>query len=152
MTPIIKQLNSISVENTYKTHDLLDKVLGSIYEIYQEDEIRFNQQNITFEYKINDKHTFVIVRDLNTFSVVSRVVTGNDIVGECVIDIAGSYSRKFGDIDPETKVLVSRVFALIANIDTSNLMSMDTAEEAAEPDGESPAEPENVEAEIVSEG
>lgn len=152
MIGIIEQLNAISVANTYKTHDLLDKTLSSLAGIYQTNEIKFNQQNIAFEYQINDEYTFVVGRDLNAFAVIARVVNtanNNDIVAECVADITGGYNRRFGEIDAEIKQNISAVFAAIGAIDTSTLQDSSTSEEASE---EAPVEPEKVEAEVVSEG
>ena len=150
MVGIIAQLNDISITNTHKTHDLLDKVIASVYDIYKDDNIRFNQQNVAFEYKINDTYTMIIGRDLNAFAVITRVVntnSNNDVVGECVIDISGAYNRRFGEIDTDVRTNIAAVFAAIGNIDTTLLESSTPSEEA-----ESPAEPEKVEAEVVSEG
>lgn len=150
MIGIINQLNDISIINTHKTHDLLDKVIASVYDIYKDDNIRFNQQNVAFEYKINDTYTIIIGRDLNAFAVITRVVntnSNNDVVAECVVDISGAYNRRFGEIDRDVRTNIAAVFAAISNVDTTLLESMTSSEEA-----ESPAEPENVEAEVVSEG
>lgn len=150
MVGIIAQLNDISITNTHKTHDLLDKVIASVYDIYKDDNIGFNQQNVAFEYKINDTYTIIIGRDLNAFAVITRVVntnSNNDVVAECVVDISGAYNRRFGEIDRDVRTNIAAVFAAISNIDTTLLESSTSSEEA-----ESPAEPEKVEAEVVSEG
>lgn len=152
MIGIIGQLNAFSVSNTYKTHDLLDKAIAALAGVYQTENIRFNQQNIAFEYQINDEYTFVVGRDLNAFAVIARVVNttkNNDIAAECVVDVNGGYNRRFGEIDAEVKQNVSAVFMAIGAIDTTTLQDSTEAEEAA---SEAPAEPEKVEAEVVSEG
>lgn len=148
MTDIIKQLNDVSVINTYKVHDLLDKVLGIQYLNFPENEIKFDQERIAFVSQIGENN-IIIQRDMNTFTVVSRVVKGNDILAECVISVDGGFNERYARMDPELKKKVSAWFTEIGVIDVNALITGEPAEaEAAEPE----AEPETVEAEVVAEG
>ena len=148
MTDIIKQLNDVSVINTYKVHDLLDKVLGIQYVNFPENEIKFDQERIAFVSQIGE-NTIIVQRDMNTFTVVSRVVKGNDILAECVISVDGGFNEKYARMDPELKKKVSAWFTEIGIIDVNTLITSEPPEaEAAEPE----AEPETVEAEVVAEG
>lgn len=148
MTDIIKQLNDVSVINTYKVHDLLDKVLGIQYVNFPENEIKFDQERIAFVSQIGED-TIIVQRDMNTFTVVSRVVKGNDILAECVVSVDGGFNEKYARMDPELKKKVSTWFTEIGVIDVNTLITGEPAEaETAEPE----AEPETVEAEVVAEG
>jgi hypothetical protein len=148
MTDIIKQLNDVSVINTYKVHDLLDKVLGIQYVNFPENEIKFDQERIAFVSQIGENN-IIVQRDMNTFTVVSRVVKGNDILAECVISVDGGFNEKYARMDPELKKKVSAWFTEIGIIDVNTLITGEPAEaETAEPE----AEPETVEAEVVAEG
>ena len=96
MTDIIKQLNAISMTNTYKLHDLLDKVLSIQFVNFPENEIKFDQERVAFVSQI-DEHVLVVQRDMNTFTVISRVVKDNDILAECVISVDGQFNEKYGE-------------------------------------------------------
>lgn len=153
MTDIVKQLNDISVANTYRLHDLLDKVLGIQFTVFPTSEIKFDQDRIVFVSEV-DGYNCIVQRDMNTFTVVARVVKGNDIVAECVVSVVGEFNEKFGRMDSELKSKVVAWFDTIGEIDTAGLINGTEPEaeqnEAAEPAGE--AMPEAVDAEIVSEG
>ena len=146
MTDIIKQLNDVSVINTYKVHDLLDRVLHIQYVNFPENDIKFDQERIAFISQI-DENAIIVQRDMNTFTVVSRVVKDNDILAECVISVDGGFNEKYSRMDPELKKKVSAWFTEIGVIDVKTLITSEPAE-AEEP----VAEPETVDAEVVSEG
>ena len=150
MTDIIKQLNAISMTNTYKLHDLLDKVLSIQFVNFPENEIKFDQERVAFVSQI-DEHVLVVQRDMNTFTVISRVVKNNDILAECVISVDGQFNEKYGRMDPELKKKVSAWFTEIGVIDVKTLESSEPAE-AEENISETATEPEAVEAEVVTEG
>lgn len=150
MTDIIKQLNAISMTNTYKLHDLLDKVLSIQFVNFPENEIKFDQERVAFVSQIGED-AIIVQRDMNTFTVVSRVVKGNDILAECVISVDGGFNEKYGRMDPELKKKVSTWFTEIGIIDVKTLESSEP-DEAEENISETVAEPEAVEAEVVAEG
>lgn len=147
MTDIIKQLNDVSVINTYKIHDLLDRILHIQYVNFSENEIKFDQERIAFVSQIGE-NTIIVQRDMNTFTVVSRVVKGNDILAECVISIDGVFNEKYARMDPELKKKVSAWFTEIGVIDVKTLITG----EPAEAEENIPDEPETVDAEVVTEG
>lgn len=147
MTDIIKQLNDVSVINTYKIHDLLDRVLHIQYVNFPENEIKFDQERIAFVSQIGE-NTIIVQRDMNTFTVVSRVVKGNDILAECVISVDGVFNEKYSRMDPELKKKVSAWFTEIGVIDVNTLI----AGEPPEAEENIPDEPEHVDAEVVAEG
>ena len=150
MTDIIKQLNAISMTNTYKLHDLLDKVLSIQFVNFPENEIKFDQERVAFVSQV-DEHVLVVQRDMNTFTVISRVVKDNDILAECVISVDGQFNEKYGRMDPELKKKVSTWFTEIGVIDVKTLESSEP-DEAEENISETVTEPEAVEAEVVTEG
>lgn len=147
MTDIIKQLNDVSVINTYKVHDLLDRILHIQYVNFSENEIKFDQERIAFVSQIGE-NTIIVQRDMNTFTVVSRVVKGNDILAECVISVDGVFNEKYARMDPELKKKVSAWFTEISVIDVKTLVSS----EPGESEENIPDEPEHVDAEVVAEG
>ena len=147
MTDIIKQLNDVSVINTYKVHDLLDRILHIQYVNFSENEIKFDQERIAFVSQIGE-NTIIVQRDMNTFTVVSRVVKDNDILAECVISVDGVFNEKYARMDPELKKKVSAWFTEIGVIDVKTLITG----EPAEAEENIPDEPEHVDAEVVAEG
>lgn len=151
MTDIVKQLNDISVANTYRIHDLLDRVLGIQFTVFPTSEIKFDQDRIAFVSEVNG-YNCIVQRDMNTFTVVARVVRGNDIVAECVVSVVGDFNEKFGRMESEIKSKVVAWFDAIGEINVAELINGTEPEaeqnEAAEP----VAEAEAVDAEIVSEG
>lgn len=147
MTDIIKQLNDVSVINTYKVHDLLDRVLHIQYVNFPENDIKFDQERIAFISQIGED-AIIVQRDMNTFTVVSRVVKDNDILAECVISVDGGFNEKYSRMDPELKKKVSAWFTEIGVIDVKTLI----ISEPAEAEENIPDEPETVEAEVVAEG
>lgn len=117
MNDIIKQLNDLSVENTEKTHKLLDTALMSAVSIFEGTEVRFNQSTATFEFSSNNIRVEVI-RDLNSFSVISRAIRNADVVAECVVSIFGNFEERYTRIhDAETKEKLSKWFSVIGDID-----------------------------------
>lgn len=155
MTDIISQLNTISLANTYKTHDLLDRVLAILSINFPTNEIRFDNERVAFVTEV-EGFTFIIQRDLNTFTVVSRVVIGNDLIAECTADIEGRFKETYGRMsNKDLKAKISTWFTEVGNIDVTTLQSEDPAEAESEAPAEVEAEeavPEATEAEVVSEG
>lgn len=147
MTDIIKQLNDVSVINTCKVHDLLDRILHIQYMNFPENEIKFDQERIAFVSQIGED-AIIVQRDMNTFTVVSRVVKDNDILAECVVSVDGGFNEKYARMDPELKKKVSAWFTEIGVIDVKTLIT----DEPAEAEKNIPDEPEHVEAEVVAEG
>jgi len=147
MTDIIKQINDVSVTNTYKVHDLLDRVLHIQYMNFPENEIKFDQERIAFVSQIGE-NTIIVQRDMNTFTVVSRVVKDNDILAECVISVDGGFNEKYVRMDPDLKKKVSVWFTEIGVIDVNTLITS----EPGESEENIPDEPEHVDAEVVAEG
>lgn len=146
MTNIIKQLNDISVSNTYKLHDLLDRVLEIQSINFPNNEIKFDQERVAFVSQVNG-YSIIVLRDMNTFTVVSRVVKDDAIAAECVVSVVGDFNERYARMDAEIKTKTSTWFTEIGNIDTSILKDYDE-----DTPSENEAEPEKVEAEVVSEG
>lgn len=153
MTELLKNINDVSVANTYKTHDLLDRVLTLENLQFPTNEIRFDNERVTFVTTV-DEYTLLTQRDLNNFVVVSRVAKGNDVLAECTIDILGQFNERYARIsDVEFKNKISAWFTEIGNIDITQLASGEPAAAEENVPEEAPAaEPEKVEAEVVSEG
>ena len=153
MTELLKNINDVSVANTYKTHDLLDRVLTLENLQFPTNEIKFDNEHVTFVTTV-DEYTLLTQRDLNNFVVVARVAKGNDVLAECTIDILGQFNERYARIsDVEFKNKISSWFTEIGNIDITQLVSGEPAAAEENVSEEAPtAEPEKVEAEVVSEG
>ena len=148
MTDIISQLNAISLTNTYKTHDLLDRVLTILNINFPTNEIRFDNERVAFVAEV-EGYTFIVQRDLNTFTVVSRVVTGNDLIAECTVDIDGRFKETYGRMsNTDLKAKISTWFTEVGNIDVTTLQSEAPAEAEQNVPDEN-VEPEKVEEEEV---
>lgn len=147
MTGIIEQINAISVTNTYKLHDLLDRVLSIQSGIFPDSEIKLDQERIAFVSQIDD-YTAIVQRDMNTFNIVARIVKDGDIVAECVASVDGEFNEKYARMYGETKLKVSTWFTEIGNIDVTTLQD-GTESDKAEAVEES-ASDENDVVEVVS--
>lgn len=144
MNDIISQLNTISLANTYKTHDLLDRVLAILSINFPTNEIRFDNERVAFVAEV-EGFTFIVQRDLNTFTVVSRVAAGNDLIAECTVDIEGRFKETYGRMsNTALKAKISTWFTEVGNIDVATLQSEAPAE-AEENVPEENAEPEKEE-------
>ena len=144
MNDIISQLNTISLANTYKTHDLLDRVLAILSINFPTNEIRFDNERVAFVTEV-EGFTFIVQRDLNTFTVVSRVAAGNDLIAECTADIDGRFKETYGRMsNTALKAKISTWFTEVGNIDVATLQSEAPAE-AEENVPEENAEPEKEE-------
>lgn len=132
MTGIIEQINAISVTNTYKLHDLLDRVLSIQNTVFANEEIRLDQQRVAFVSDVDD-HVLLVQRDMNTFNVIARVIKDNEIVAECVISIDGEFKENYARMDAALKAKVSTWFTGIGSIDTTDL------QDDTDADVESPA-------------
>lgn len=120
MTGIIEQINAISVTNTHKLHDLLDRVLSIQSTVFTNEEIRLDQQRVAFVSDVDD-HMVLVQRDMNTFNVIARVIKDNEIVAECVISIDGEFKENYARMDAALKAKVSIWFTGIGSIDTTDL-------------------------------
>jgi hypothetical protein len=147
MNDLIKQLNDISVANTYKSHDLLERVLNIESVNFPTNDINFDQERVAFVCNVDD-FAIVVQRDLNSFTVVARVAKGNDVVAECVINIMGEFNERYTNrIDSDLKAKVSAWFTEIGKINVQELITGEPPEaEPNVPDEEAP------EVEVVSEG
>lgn len=136
MNELIAKINDISTTNTFKTHDLLDRVLTAEAETFNGTEIRFDNERVVFLATI-ENHDVVVMRDLNTFTVVARVASNGTVVAECSIAINGQFNESYGRISNlELKHRISDWFSAIGGIDTETLQ--DKYPEAEEPVVESP--------------
>ena len=128
MTDIISQLNTISLTNTYKTHDLLDRVLTILSINFPTNEIRFDNERVAFVTDV-EGFTFIVQRDLNSFTVVSRVATGNDLIAECTVDVDGRFKETYSRMsNAELKAKISSWFTEVGNIDVTTLQTEAPAE------------------------
>ena len=62
MATVLEQLRDISVANTYRLHDLLDRVLGMELMTFPEMEIKFDPDHVVFTSTIDDYQIFIIER------------------------------------------------------------------------------------------
>ena len=132
MNDLIKSISDISVENTKKTHRLLDAVLFTISSNFKDSEITFNQQKSVFEVNINNLHC-VIVRDLNRFFVGIRFINEGNVIAECTTDIVGGFEETYGKItNKDIKIMIANLFSDIANIDVAYVINNEEPEEAAD--------------------
>lgn len=132
MNDLIKNISDISVENTKKTHRLLDAVLFIISNNFKDSELTFNQQRATFEVDI-DNLRCVIVRDLNRFFVNIRFINEGNVIAECTTDIVGGFEETYGKItNKDIKIMIANLFSDIANIDVAYVINNEEPEEVEE--------------------
>lgn len=132
MNDLIKNISDISVENTKKTHRLLDAVLFTISSNFKDSEITFNQQKSVFEVNLNNLHC-VIVRDLNRFFVGIRFINEGNVIAECTTDIVGGFEETYGKItNKDIKIMIANLFSDIANIDVAYVINNEEPEETVE--------------------
>lgn len=116
MNDIVKQLSDVSVENTRKTHMLLDAILAATVRNFPENEIRFNNSTVAFEFSV-DNIRIEISRDLNRFLVAVRAFDQAATVAECVIDIAGSFEERYARFsDKDLKMKLAILFTDISDL------------------------------------
>lgn len=132
MNDLIKNISDISVENTKKTHRLLDAVLFIISSNFKDSEIAFNQQRATFEVDVDNLHC-VIMRDLNRFFVNIRFINEGNVIAECTTDIVGGFEETYGKItNKDIKIMIANLFSDIASIDIDYVINNEESEETVE--------------------
>jgi hypothetical protein len=132
MNDLIKNISDISVENTKKTHRLLDAVLFIISSNFKDSEVTFNQQRATFEVDVDNLHC-VIVRDLNGFFVNIRFINEGNVIAECTTNIVGGFEETYGKItNKDIKIMIASLFSDIANIDIDSVINNEEPEETVE--------------------
>lgn len=132
MNDLIKNISDISVENTKRTHRLLDAVLFIISNNFKDSELTFNQQRATFEVDI-DNLRCVIVRDLNRFFVNIRFINEGNVIAECTTDIVGGFEETYEKITNRgIKIMIANLFSDIASIDIDYVINNEESEEVEE--------------------
>lgn len=132
MNDLIKNISDISVENTKKTHRLLDAVLFVISSNFKDSEVTFNQQRAAFEVDVDNLHC-VIVRDLNGFFVNIRFINEGNVIAECTTNIVGGFEETYGKItNKDIKIMIASLFSDIANIDVDYVINNEEPEETVE--------------------
>ena len=158
MNDLIRNISNISIENTKKTHELLDEVMVIVASAFPGVEIKFNQNTTAFEFS-TDGVDISVIRDLNRFVVSVRVSEGSSVVSDCTMDIAGGFEERYAKIsNKETKLKLASIFSNISEIDVNAINErVAAADKEAESEPTIPDEPENEtpaapEVEVVSEG
>ena len=134
MNDIVSKINDISVTNTWKTHDLLDRVLEAEAINFPTNEIKFDGDHVAFITDI-DEYKLVVIRDLNAFVVAARAVKDGNVVAECTVAIDGKFNETYGRIQNiDIKHKISDWFTAIGNIDTVHLQGQYIGSEENVPD------------------
>lgn len=142
MNDIVSKINDISVTNTWKTHDLLDRVLEAEAINFPTNEIKFDGDHVAFVADI-DEYRLVVIRDLNAFVVAARVVKDGAVVAECTVTVDGQFHETYGRIQNiDIKHKISDWFTAIGNIDTVHLQGQYIGSEENVPDTDEAAEAE----------
>jgi hypothetical protein len=140
MNDIVSKINDISVTNTWKTHDLLDRVLEAEAINFPTNEIKFDGDHVAFVTDI-DEYKLVVIRDLNAFVVAARAVKNGNVVAECTVTIDGQFNETYGRIQNiDIKHKISDWFTAIGNIDTTHLQGQYIGSEENVPDTDEVAE------------
>jgi hypothetical protein len=147
MNELTQRLCDISIDNTERTHMILDKVLMLTARSFPDCEIRFNQDNVAFEFTINNLGV-IITRDLNRFTVNTRVVSNNTVIAECAIDCAGGFDERYTKFESkEMKLKFAELFTSISEIDVNH--ALPSTEDPNVPDEEeTPHEDEDADVEV----
>jgi hypothetical protein len=140
MNDIVSRINDISVTNTWKTHDLLDRVLEAEAINFPTNEIKFDGDHVAFVTDI-DEYRLVVIRDLNAFVVAARAVKNGNVVAECTVTVDGQFNETYGRIQNiDIKHKISDWFTAIGNIDTTHLQGQYIGSEENVPDTDEVAE------------
>jgi hypothetical protein len=140
MNDIVSRINDISVTNTWKTHDLLDRVLEAEAINFPTNEIKFDGDHVAFVTDI-DEYRLVVIRDLNAFVVAARAVKNGNVVAECTVTVDGQFNETYGRIQNiDIKHKISDWFTAIGNIDTTHLQGQYIGSEENVPDTDEAAE------------
>lgn len=140
MNDIVSKINDISVRNTWKTHDLLDRVLEAQAVNFPTNEIKFDGDHVAFITDI-DEYKLVVIRDLNAFVVAARVVKDGNVVAECTVAVDGKFNETYGRIQNiDIKHKISDWFTAIGGIDTTHLQGQYIGSEENVPDTDEAAE------------
>ena len=134
MNDIVSKINDISVTNTWKTHDLLNRVLEAEAINFPTNEIKFDGDHVAFITDI-DEYKLVVIRDLNAFVVAARAVKDGNVVAECTVTVDGKFNETYGRIQNiDIKHKISDWFTAIGNIDTVHLQGQYIGSEENVPD------------------
>lgn len=140
MNNIVSKINDISVTNTWKTHDLLDRVLEAEAINFPTNEIKFDGEHVAFVTDI-DEYRLVVIRDLNAFVVAARAVKDGNVVAECTVTVDGQFNETYGRIQNiDIKHKISDWFTAIGGIDTTHLQGQYIGSEENVPDTDETAE------------
>ena len=147
MNELTQRLCDISINNTERTHMILDKVLMLTARSFPDCEIRFNQDTVSFELTINNLGV-VITRDLNRFTVNTRVISNNTVIAECAIDCVGGFDEHYSKFESkEMKLKFAELFTSISEIDVNH--ALPSTEDPNVPDEEeTPREDEDADVEV----
>jgi hypothetical protein len=140
MNDIVSKINDISVRNTWKTHDLLNRVLEAEAINFPTNEIKFDGDHAAFITDVGE-YKLVVVRDLNAFVVAARAVKYGNVVAECTVAVDGKFNETYGRIqNVDIKHKISDWFTAIGNIDTTYLQGQYIGSEENVPDTDEVAE------------
>lgn len=146
MNELTQRLCDISINNTERTHMILDKVLMLTARSFPDCEIRFNQDSVSFELTTNNLGV-VITRDLNRFTVNTRVISNNTVIAECAIDCVGGFDEHYSKFESkEMKLKFADLFTSISEIDVNH--ALPSTEDSNVPEEETPREAENADVEV----
>lgn len=146
MNELTQRLCDISINNTERTHMILDKVLILTARSFPDCEIRFNQDTVSFELTINNLGV-VITRDLNRFTVNTRVISNNTVIAECAIDCVGGFDEHYSKFESkEMKLKFADLFTSISEIDVNH--ALPSTEDPNVPEEETPREDEDADVEV----
>ena len=124
MNQLIKQITELTVRSVVKTYSLLDTILGEAVTTFPDDDIRLNQNDMSFAFTIGDTgYKCSVITDLNTKSINIRAIDNNDtIVAECAVDVFGKFRESYSRIDSkDVKTSLVKWFTTISNIDVEHL-------------------------------
>lgn len=146
MNELTQRLCDISINNTERTHMILDKVLILTARSFPDCEIRFNQDSVSFELTTNNLGV-VITRDLNRFTVNTRVISNNTVIAECAIDCVGGFDEHYSKFESkEMKLKFADLFTSISEIDVNH--ALPSTEDTNVPEEETPREAEDADVEV----
>ena len=111
MNQLIKQITELTVRSVVKTYSLLDTILGEAVTTFPDDDIRLNQNDMSFAFTIGDT------------GYKCSVINNNDtIVAECAVDVVGKFRESYSRIDSrDVKTSLVKWFTTISNIDVEHL-------------------------------
>ena len=137
---LIKQMNDVILQESPKLHEILEKVIDKVAEIFNAKEkgpqLLFSPREATFISDIDQNTRLVIQRDFANLGIGIDVITQEGTIAHAILDTRNGFNEQCGRLPKELKATVTEIFDAISEIDINA-----TDEEVPVPTEETPTVP-----------